>query len=185
MKQKSLLLIDDDQDFLETMSYELEPLGFKTKMANSASTALEIVNKTQETFHYIVVDLRMGNESGLDLLENLRSRQPHAMITMLTAYGSIATTVEAMKRGCDNYLQKPCSIQELLAALQISDEDKSEAKENVPATSEEIPDLYRKEREYIDFVLKLKKGNISHAAKALGIKRQSLQRKLKKFIPKN
>ncbi len=177
MFKGKLLLIDDDQDFIDTMAYELEQLGLTLFTATNLQEA-QSLTETIEEIDYAIIDLRVGTDSGLDIIPLIRQSYPKAKITMLTAFGSIATTVEAIKRGCDNYIMKPCSKEEILAALALG-KDKSN-----PKVCEEVPDLYRKEREYIDFVLQMKNGNISHAAEALGIKRQSLQRKLKKFIPK-
>lgn len=179
MLKGNLLIIDDDQDFLDTMTYELEHPELKVFTCCSLQEVEDLI-KTLEQLDYAIVDLRMNNESGLSIIPLIRTRYPNSRITMLTAFGSIATTVEAMKRGSDNYIMKPCSTKEIVMAL-------SATSESSPGPSLEefsVPDLYRKEREYIDYILRMKKGNISHAAQALGIKRQSLQRKLKKFIPR-
>ena len=176
MSDKKLLLVDDDQDFLETMAFELEGFGYLVFCAQG-QVDVDTFIKDNSYLDYAIVDLRIGNESGLSIIPCIRDAFPKAKITMLTAFGSIASTVEAMKRGSDNYLMKPCSTQEILAAL---NSDSQHEQEN---TSDEVPDLYRKEREYIDYILQMNNGNISQTAKALGIKRQSLQRKLKKFIP--
>ena len=172
---KKLLLVDDDLDFLETMSFELNEYDYKVATCSNLIEVSEFCDQNQSV-DYAIVDLRVGNDSGLQIIPKLRETYPKAKIIMLTAFGSIATTVEAIKNGCDDYLMKPCSTGEILHTL-----------EGTPPQEGEdfaVPDLYRKEREYIDYVLKMKEGNISQAAKALGIKRQSLQRKLKKFIPK-
>jgi len=180
MHKATLLLIDDDQDFLDTMRFELEGQGFDVY----TSTNLQEVTKLTEDLSqldYSIIDLRIGNDSGLEIIPLIRKRYPSSHITMLTAYGSIATTVEAMKRGSNNYVMKPCSTQEILVALGKTEAPLQKDDQKEP----DVPDLYRKEREYIDYILQMKKGNISQAAQALGIKRQSLQRKLRKFIPKN
>jgi len=185
MPKGSLLLIDDNQDFLDTMSFELQEYGLKLFTCSSLEE-VQLLNKRLHHLNYVVIDLRIGNDSGLDIIPIIRKDYPKARITMLTAFGSIASTVEAMKRGSDNYIMKPCSTQEILVALGIELESppQDRIQEKTEQTTE-IPDLYRKEREYIDYVLQMKNGNISHTAQALGIKRQSLQRKLRKFIPKN
>jgi len=176
MSKKKLLLVDDDQDFLETMAFELESFDYSVFCAQGQEDVDTFIKENRD-LDYAIVDLRIGNESGLAIIPYIREAFPTAKITMLTAFGSIASTVEAMKRGSDNYLMKPCSTQEILAAL--SDDSQIEQRES----TDEVPDLYRKEREYIDYILQMNNGNISQTAKALGIKRQSLQRKLKKFIP--
>lgn len=169
---KQLILIEDDLDFADTLRFELSEQGLDVRHF----THIEEEEQVPENFDYAIVDLRLQNSSGLETLEILRRRSPKAIITMLSAFGSVATTVEAMKKGSDNFLMKPCSIEEVLVALKI------EQSSQEPPPS--IPDLYQREREYIDFVLQMHGGNISKAADTLGIKRQSLQRKLKKFIPK-
>lgn len=180
MPKENLLLIDDDKDFLDTMSFELEGFDFNVFSCCNRNE-LQHLTQTLDKLDCAIIDLRIGNDSGLDIIPLIRNRYPACHITMLTAFGSIATTVEAMKKGSDNYIMKPCSTEELLIAL-----GKREA--SLPENKQKElnpPDLYRKEREYIDYILQLKEGNISHTAEVLGIKRQSLQRKLRKFIPKN
>ncbi len=179
MLKGNLLLIDDDQDFLETMAFELRELGLDVITCSNLQQVQEVIIENDH-LDYAIVDLRLGTDSGLSIIALIRNRYPPCHITMLTAFGTIATTVEAMKRGSDNYIMKPCSTEEILAALNIGPNNSSK----IEAQGLELPDLYRKEREYIDYILQMKKGNISHAAEALGIKRQSLQRKLRKFIPK-
>ncbi len=179
MSKSRVLLIDDDLDFLDTMACELENFDYEVfKCAHGDD--VKILLQNQDSIDYALIDLRLGSESGLSIIPLIRKRYPHSKIIMLTAFGSIATTVEAMKKGGDNYLMKPCSIEEILSTFG------EEQQEDHPASEDfAVPDLYRKEREYIDYILKMNQGNISQAAKVLGIKRQSLQRKLKKFIPKD
>lgn len=169
---KKLILIEDDLDFADTLSFELSERGLDVQHF----THIENPEQIPENFDYAIVDLRLQDSSGLDTLETLRNHSPKAIITMLSAFGSVASTVEAMKKGSDNFLMKPCSIEEILVALKIE-----QTTQDIPPS---IPDLYQREREYIDFILQMHGGNISKAADTLGIKRQSLQRKLKKFIPK-
>lgn len=176
MSKKKLLLIDDDQDFLETMDFELKSLGYLVFCAQGQDDVDTFIQENND-LDYAIVDLRIGQESGISIIPCIREAYPEAKITMLTAYGSIASTVEAMKSGSNNYLMKPCSTQEILAALS------TDSQQEQRRSTKEVPNLYRKEREYIDYILQMNNGNISHTAKALGIKRQSLQRKLKKFIP--
>jgi len=179
MNRSKIILIDDDRDFLDTMAIELEAHHFNVYTCSTLESLKEITLNLA-TPDFAIVDLRIGRESGLSIIPFLRKKYPNIHITMLTAFGSIASTVEAMKIGCNNYLMKPCSIDELISAL-----DHKNSNTSVEENSPKVPNLYRKEREYIEYVLQLHAGNISQTAQALGIKRQSLQRKLKKYMPKS
>lgn len=172
-----ILLIEDDFDFRETLKEEFQARSIEVGQCDSLA---EIANLKGE-FTHAVVDLRLKDESGLDYIEPLTKKYPAIKITMLTAFGSVATTVQAIKLGANNYLLKPCSFKELLIALEFNGDDiKSEELDNT-----ELPSLYKREREYIEYVLSLYNGNISKAAESLGIRRQSLQRKLKKYSLKD
>jgi len=122
-----------------------------------------------------VVDLRMPGGSGLDLLRELRKHDPHTRVLVLTGYGSIATAVEAVRDGAVGYLPKPADADEILAALNGTHTAK--------AAGVETPSLARAEWEHIQRVLTDCGGNISEAARRLGIHRRSLQRKLHKYPP--
>jgi two-component system response regulator RegA len=175
---KTLLILEDDLDFRETLTKEFEERGLKVIGIEKS----EDLSDLRENIDFAIVDLRLRGESGIDALQEIRRKWPKSQISMLTAYGSIATSVEAIKKGADNYLMKPCSTEEIWAALVCGSPEKEREvqKKNEP----ELLGLYEKEREYIEYVLALHNGNISRAAESLGIKRQSLQRKLKQFPPK-
>ncbi|MCF8059066.1 MAG: response regulator [Bacteriovoracaceae bacterium] len=168
-----VLIIEDDIDFRNTLKEELHEKGIDTLIIENHSQ----IESIPSVYSHAIVDLRLKGQSGLDFIEPLRAKFPKIKICILTAYASVATTVKAMKLGAHNYLQKPCTIEELLNALEYSGEDE--------VLSENLPSLHKKEREYIEYVLSLHNGNISRAAESLGIRRQSLQRKLKKYPPKN
>ena len=176
--KKSLLIIEDDQRFRETLESEFQDRGY-TVYSASSSEKIDLV-KLHE-LHFAIIDLRLGEKSGLDEIKTIHLHSPQCRILMLTGFGSIATAVEAIKLGAVNYLTKPASITNIEMALWM------EAKEGVAPSLDEKDtgeSLARHEREYIEFVIQQCQGNISHAARWLGIHRQSLQRKLRKFTPK-
>lgn len=170
----NILIVDDDQDFSETLALNFKDEGHQVFTCANLS---ELKNH-QHDFTHALVDLRLANESGLEAISLIREKNNTCTIIMLTAYASIATSVEAIKKGADNYLMKPCSFEEIRDALL------SKNKTSAPPESSEHYNLYDKEREYIEYVLNLHQGNITKAAEALGIRRQSLQRKLKKLPSK-
>ena len=176
--KRSLLIIEDDIRFRETLSLEFSERGYETFAAESTKH-LSLTKITTPSF--AVVDLRLGENSGLDEIKIISEHFPNCRTLMLTGFGSIATAVEAIKLGATNYLTKPASIQNIEMALWMDSKE---------GTAPRIQDkdfgesLARHEREYIEFVIQQCNGNISHAARWLGIHRQSLQRKLRKCTPK-
>jgi len=168
-----LMIVEDDDRFAETVSAEFRDRGYAVTRAAS----LEELKRLDTTgVGYAVVDLRLRSDSGLDAIAEIKEHSPHARIVVLTGYGSIATAVQATKLGAIQYLTKPIDIDELERAL-LSDDYEEEA---IP---EQFQSLDRHEREYIEWVLAQCDGNISQAARRLGLHRQSLQRKLRKFTP--
>jgi two-component system response regulator RegA len=145
--------------------------GFATLLARSAEEALQVAQESRPTF--ALIDLRLGNDSGLALIEPLRAVREDMTILLVTGYASIATAVEAIKRGADNYLTKPVTADAIVRAL--SDELESEA-----APESTMVPLARLEWEHIQQALSETQGNISAAARLLGMHRRSLQRKLAK-----
>jgi two-component system response regulator RegA len=127
-----------------------------------------------------IVDLRLRGESGLDIVKNLRESDSTISIIVLTGYGSIATALEAVRRGADHYLSKPVDVDQILAAYETV--NSTESGESVPPST--VPSLARVEWEHIQRVLTDCGGNVSQAAKLLGLHRRSLQRKLLKFPPR-
>lgn len=175
-EDKSLLIVEDDERFASTLATEFGDRGFETQQAASLSELREL---DLARFRYAIVDLRLRQDSGLDAITEIREQNDEARIVVLTGYGSIATAVQATKLGASSYLTKPADIDELERAL-LGQESPSEE----VAIPEEFQSLDRHEREYIEFVLAESGGNISHAARRLGLHRQSLQRKLRKFTPR-
>ncbi|MDG2049401.1 MAG: response regulator [Myxococcota bacterium] len=172
--QKTLLIVEDDQRFADTLTAEFRDLGYEVEWLDS----LEAVEKSNPTlYHYAVVDLRLRQDSGLDVISNIKERSPDTSIVVLTGYGSIATAVRATKLGATAYLTKPVEAEQIERAFMGESDD-----EEIPIP-DQFQSLYRHEREYIEYVLAECDGNISQAARRLGLHRQSLQRKLRKYTP--
>lgn len=171
-----LLVVDDDEAFRESMELEFTELGYQPILAEDHRSALGLAAVHRPQF--AVIDLRLGGERGLEVLKDLVERLPGIRAVMLTGYSSIATSVEAMKLGAHHYLMKPADPDAIHAALQS---DKGDPTVAIP---EQPPSLARHEREYIEAVLAATGGNISEAARRLGLHRQSLQRKLRKYPPR-
>lgn len=169
-----LLVLEDDRSLRKTLALELSERGFQAFEAASESDwlALELAPGELE---FAIVDLRLGADSGLNWIDKLLQTHPKCRIVVLTGYGSIPTAVEAMKRGAKHYLTKPAKIDDLERALWGDDEPLLNP-ETAPAET-----LAQHERDFIDTILLQCNHNITLAAKRLGIHRQSLQRKLRKF----
>ena len=170
---EKILLVDDDQSFCASLRRSLERRGYTVNVAHNVDDAITLCE--QFTPEMAVVDLKLETRSGLNLIPVLRQRFPNIKMLMLTGYSSIATTVEAIKLGADNYLQKPASTTEILAALedQTSPASTSDAELSPPS-------LDRIEWEHIQRVPAENGGNISETARQLGMHRRTLQRKLQK-----
>ena len=170
-----LLIVDDDAVFACTLVRALARLGHEAQSAGTPETALAWARKGR--FDAAVVDLRLGERSGLALIEPLLAVDAEWRILMLTGYASIATAIEAIKRGAFNYLPKPATARQILAALArdgLTDELPTVEPPDTPTS------LRRLEWEHIQQVLAEHDGNISATARALGMHRRTLQRKLAK-----
>jgi two-component system, response regulator RegA len=174
--RKKLLVVDDDDAFREAMELEFSDRDFHVLLAadHRAALGLAAMHRPQ----YAVVDLRLKGERGLEVLKDLIERLPGLRAVVLTGYGSIATAIEAIKLGAVHYLTKPCEIEAIEEAFQ---RDEGDPVIQIPETP---PSLAAHEREYIEYVLAATGGNISEAARRLGLHRQSLQRKLRKYPPR-
>lgn len=169
-EQKQLLLVDDDSNFVRVMARAFTQREFNVSTALNAEQAIE--NARQKPPTHVILDLNMPGPSGLSIITSLLEISPNALIVVLTGYSSIATSVESIKLGATNYLCKPATANEILAAF--SDGDKLVA----PATKP--PSVDRLEWEHIQKILLDNEGNISATARALGMHRRTLQRKLQK-----
>ena len=178
MTPLSILLVDDDQNFRERMARALRDRGHEVLTAAGPDEALRLA--TADSPECAVVDLRMPGGSGLELVSSLRAIDPATAVVVLTGYGSIATALEAVRRGALHYLQKPVDADELLAAFARGGPLPPEEAPVEPAA----PSLARAEWEHIQRVLADAGGNVSEAARRLGLHRKSLQRKLQKHPPR-
>ena len=172
----SVLLVDDVDTFRETIRLELEDRGYGVREAADAREAVAMLEA--HTFMFVVLDLRLCGDDGHLLIPEVKRLQPSARVVILTGYGSVASAVQAMRLGASNYLTKPVSIDRLEHALWSDEVDPQDV-----AVPDQRESLARHEREYLEYVLRQCDGNITQAAKWLGIHRQSLQRKLRKSPP--
>lgn len=168
----SFLLVDDDERFRTRLARALTDRGHPVNTAAGHEEALRVARAAR--FDRAVVDLRMPGPNGLHVVRDLLALDGQLEIVVLTGYGSIATAVEAVRLGARDYLTKPCHADRILAAFDPE----------APATLEpafDTPSLARLEREHIERVLLDCGGNVSKAARVLGVQRRTLQYKLAKF----
>ena len=170
----SLLLVDDDAVYRERLAKAMTARGYEVRTAADAEAAVALAEA--ESPELAVLDLRMPGESGLELLRRLKAIDPTTKILMLTGYGSIATALEAVRLGAVHYLTKPVDVDEILAAF---DRDGAPTE----ALDTETPSLARVEWEHLQRVLNDCEGNLSEAARRLGMHRRSLQRKASRKRP--
>lgn len=168
----SVLLVEDDERFRERLGRALTARGCDVRAVASVDEALAAAS--HESPELAVVDLKLPTGSGLDVVRSLLAIDPTTRIVVLTGYGSIATALESVKLGAIHYLTKPVDADQVLAAF-----DGRAATSDQPAVA--VPSLARVEWEHIQRVLNDCDGNVSQAARLLGIHRRSLQRKLSKF----
>lgn len=176
----SLLLVDDDAALRERLARALQARGLDVRVAGSADEAMALVRADPPEF--AVIDLRMPGRSGMDLLRELRAADAGTQVLVLTGYASIATAIEATRLGAMGYLTKPVNASDVLKALDPSGQATG-GEPGAAGATEETPTLARAEWEYIQRVLADCGGNITEAARKLGIHRRSLQRKLHKYPP--
>lgn len=168
----NFLIVDDDPTFTRVLSRSLSRRGYETHVCRSAEEALEEIKTWQPD--YATLDLKMDGASGLTIIEALKEANPDISIVILTGYASITTAVEAIKLGATQYLPKPANADEILAAL------KKETPNADIDVAETPMSVNRLEWEHIQKVLNEHEGNISATARALGMHRRTLQRKLAK-----
>ncbi|MCK6550601.1 response regulator [Myxococcota bacterium] len=168
-----VLVVDDDERFRERLAKAFRQRGFDVSVAADRDAAIELARTVR--FERAVLDLKMPGKNGLVLLRELRELSPSTSVVVLTGYGSIATAIEAIRLGATDYLTKPADADRILAAF---DAPVSEADDALPF---EVPSLASVEREHIERVLRDCNGNVSKAARVLGMHRRTLQYKLAKF----
>jgi two-component system, response regulator RegA len=172
---ETVLIVDDDSIFCDRLAKAFERRSFKVLQAVNFNAALESINS--QKIDYAVLDLRLGKHSGLDLLKILIELYPALKAVVITGYGSIASAMEAIKIGAVNYLSKPVEISEILVALEINAEVATKK-----SSIKQVPSLEQVEWEHIQRVMTDCEGNVTRAAKMLGLHRRSLQRKLSRGL---
>jgi two-component system response regulator RegA len=173
----TMLVVDDNSILNRQLARAFERRGFHVRTAADFDEAVALA--TAESPELAVVDLRMPGRSGLELLQKLKSIDPATKVVILTGFGSIATAVDAMRLGATSYVSKPADADDILAAFARAEHP---VLEGTP-TDYQAPTLARAEWEHIHRVLSDCGGNVSEAARRLGIHRRSLQRKLQKYAP--
>jgi len=171
-----ILLVDDDQIFRTRLVRALAQRGHEVHDAPNAEEGIALAKRLRP--ERVIVDMRMPGMNGLELIDELARIDPDVEIVVLTGYGSIATAVEAVRRGARDYLTKPVDADQILAAFERDVDSGGQQ----PA-ADTTPSLARVEWEHIQRILSDCGGNISQAARKLGIHRRSLQRKLGKLPP--
>ena len=177
--RQSILIVDDDEVFRRRLARAFKDRGYDTRVAGDFESAVAMA--TQDSPELAVTDLKMPGRSGLELVKALHDIDPSTKVVVLTGYGSIATAIDAVRLGATYYLPKPADADDIVAAFARAD-----APPLAPPEPEyqEAPSLARAEWEHINRVLSDCGGNISEAARRLGIHRRSLQRKLQKYPPR-
>ena len=173
------LIVDDDEVFRNRLCRALADRGWQALGAADGESAVRLAQAHEPEL--AVVDLRLAGTGGLDIVRDLRVLDESTCIIMLTGYGSIATALTATRLGVSHYLSKPADADQVLSCYQkLTSAGTSQEPE---AQNPEVPSLARVEWEHIQRVLEDCQGNISQAAKLLGLHRRSLQRKLSKHPP--
>ena len=174
-EDKSLLLVDDDEPFLKRLGRAMEKRGFTVEMAGSVAAGKAIA--TVRPPKYAVVDLRLEDGNGLEVVEVIRSKRPESRIVILTGYGAITTAVAAVKIGAIDYLAKPADANDVTSALLAHDDDRPPAPQN-PMSADRV------RWEHIQRVYELCDRNVSETARRLNMHRRTLQRILAKRSPR-
>ncbi len=172
---RTLLIVEDDKLFLQRLARAMESRGFEVRLAETVQEGLQQVETAPPAF--AVVDMRLGDGNGLDVIQALKQRRPDARGIVLTGYGNIATAVTAVKLGAFDYMSKPADADEVAAALLATGEHK-------PAPPENPMSADRVRWEHIQRIYELCDRNVSETARRLNMHRRTLQRILAKRAPK-
>jgi two-component system, response regulator RegA len=172
---RSLLIVEDDKSFLQRLARAMESRGFTVTTAESVADGLTQLETISPAF--AVVDMRLEDGNGLDVISALKRRRPDARAIILTGYGNIATAVNAVKLGAVDYLSKPVDADDVVAALLALDGRKAEPPEN-PMSADRV------RWEHIQRIYELCGRNVSETARRLNMHRRTLQRILAKRAPK-
>jgi two-component system, response regulator RegA len=173
--EKTLLIVEDDKPFLQRLASAMQTRGFAVTTAASVAEGLQQVEHCAPAF--AVVDMRLGDGNGLDVIERLKNRRPDARGVILTGYGNIATAVTAVKMGAFDYLAKPADADEIHAALMAQPGERAMPPEN-PMSADRV------RWEHIQRVYELCGRNVSETARRLNMHRRTLQRILAKRAPR-
>jgi two-component system, response regulator RegA len=174
-EDRSLLIVDDDKPFLQRLARAMETRGFEVTAVESVVDGIREVEARPPA--YAVVDMRLGDGNGLDVVQSLKARRPDARAIVLTGYGNIATAVTAVKLGAVDYLAKPADADEVASALTAGPGQKAEPPEN-PMSADRV------RWEHIQRVYELCGRNVSETARRLSMHRRTLQRILAKRAPR-
>jgi two-component system response regulator RegA len=172
---RSLLIVEDDKPFLERLARAMETRGFTVTACDSVAEGLAQIGRAAPAF--AVVDLRLGDGNGLDVVSALKRRRPEARAIILTGYGNIATAVTAVKMGAVDYLAKPADADDVVAALLAIGNQKSEPPSN-PMSADRV------RWEHIQRIYEMCNRNVSETARRLNMHRRTLQRILAKRAPR-
>jgi two-component system, response regulator RegA len=172
---RSLLIVEDDKPFLERLARAMEARGFAVTSCDSVAEGLTQIAKAAPAF--AVVDLRLGDGNGLDVVSALKRKRPDARAIVLTGYGNIATAVTAVKLGAVDYLSKPADAEDVVSALLASGNQKSEPPSN-PMSADRV------RWEHIQRIYEMCNRNVSETARRLNMHRRTLQRILAKRAPR-
>ena len=174
-KDKSLLIVDDDNPFRERLARAMEKKGFAVTQAESVKKGIDSLKMTKPAF--AVVDLRLNDGNGLEVVKEIQYLNANSRIIMLTGYGNIPTAVSAIKHGAIDYLAKPADADDVEKALLADPKSKAQPPEN-PMTADRV------KWEHIHRVFELCNRNVSETARKLKMHRRTLQRILSKRSPK-
>ena len=174
-EDKSLLIVDDDDPFRSRLSRAMEKKGFIVKGAKTLGESVHLLKQNPPTF--AVIDLRLDDGSGLDVVKELKKVKKDSRIVMLTGYGNLPTAVAAVKAGAIDYIAKPVDADDVESALLASPESKAKPPEN-PMSADRV------KWEHIHRVFELCNRNVSETARRLKMHRRTLQRILSKRSPK-
>ncbi len=173
---RSLMIVDDDEPFRKRLARAMEKRGFDP-VVTAESVAEGLANARSQPPAYAVIDLRLEDGNGLDVVEALREARPDSRVVVLTGYGAIATAVAAVKIGATDYLSKPADADDVEAALLSQPDDKPVPPEN-PMSADRV------RWEHIQRVFELCDRNVSETARRLNMHRRTLQRILAKRSPR-
>lgn len=174
---KKLLIIEDDIAFSATLARRMSKYGFSCEQVHQADQALHTC--LQQKPDFVLLDMKLASDNGLTLIKPIRATLPKVRIVLLTGFASVATAVQAMRLGADDYLAKPVSTQMLLTALD-TELVSGKVSDNTIEFDSDTMSAERVEWEHINQVLNSNAGNVSATARQLGMHRRTLQRKLQK-----